>query len=209
MTYPLLALLTITLPSAFSLGPNNIMSMTVGQTYGLKKSFVFIFGATLGHLTLLIILASLNGILFTLIPTIQNIIRVGTLYLTYLAWVVYKSSNANTKSIQKDPTINKKIFISAYFFQFINPKSIFFTTSTFFTCGFPYFDDMLPILLMICVMNFSMFSSLLTWSIFGSLLHPFILKHQKTFNNVMALLLLYYAFSISDIFSIIQNLLAL
>ncbi len=208
MTYPFAAFLTITLSSAFSPGPNNIMSMTVGQKYGFKKSFIFILGAGLGHLTLLFILAYLNGVLFTFIPAIQGVMRIiGTLYLTYLAWVVYKSSSADKESTPTDTVINKKMFISAYFFQFINPKSILFTITIFSTYGFPYFDNMLPILFMICVMNFSMFSALVTWSAFGSLLHPFILKHQKAFNSIMALLLFYCALSVSGIFPIIQNLL--
>ena len=209
MTYPLAAFLTITFSSAFAPGPSCIMSMAIGQKYGFKKSLLFIFGATLGHLTLLFILAYLNNLLFTFIPSIQNIMRViGTLYLTYLAWTVFKSPSIDTESSQEDPTINKKMFISAYFLQFINPKAILFTITIFSTYGFPYFDDFFPILLMICVMNFSMFSALLTWSAFGSLLHHHILKHQKAFNTVMALLLLYCAFSVSGISSIIQNLLA-
>ena len=209
MTYPLAAFLTITFSSAFSPGPSNIMSMAVGQKYGFKKSLLFIFGAVLGHLTLLFILAYLNNLLFTFIPSIQNIMRIiGTLYLTYLAWVIFKSPGMDTESTPEDPTIDKKMFISAYFLQFINPKAILFTITIFSTYGFPYFDDFFPILLMIFVMNFSMFSSLITWSVFGSLLHHHILKHQKAFNTVMALLLFYCAFSVSGIFPIIQNLLA-
>ena len=209
MTYPLAAFLTITFSSAFAPGPNNVMSMTLGQKYGFKKSFIFIAGATLGHLCLLFILAYLNGVLFTFIPAIQNVMRVvGTLYLMYLAWVIYKTSSVPVESTQEDPAIEKKMFISAFFFQFINPKAILFTITIFSTYGFPYFTDVLPILLMICVMSFSMSSALIAWSTFGSLLHHHILKHQKAFNIVMALLLLYCAFSVSGLFPIIQNLLA-
>ena len=208
MTYPLAAFLTITFSSGFAPGPSCIMSMAVGQKYGFKKSLTFIFGAVLGHLTLLFILAYLNNLLFTFIPSIQNIMRiVGTLYLMYLAWVIFQSPSIDTESTEEEIVINKKMFISAYFLQFINPKAILFTITIFSTYGFPYFDNMLPILFMICVMNFSMFSALVTWSAFGSLLHPFILKHQKAFNSIMALLLFYCALSVSGIFPIIQNLL--
>ena len=86
MTYPLLAFLTLTFSSAITPGPNNIMSMTMGQKYGFKKSFIFIFGAILGHIILLFLLGYLNKVLFTIIPAIQNIMSIfGTVYLIYLA----------------------------------------------------------------------------------------------------------------------------
>ena len=209
MTYPLLAFLTLTFSSAITPGPNNIMSMTMGQKYGFKKSFIFIFGAILGHIILLLLLGYLNKVLFTIIPAIQNIMSIfGTVYLIYLAWIVYNSKGIDIKSTQEDVLINKKIFISAFFFQFINPKAILFSITIFSTYAFPYFNDMYRISLMVLVMAFAMLLSLFVWSAFGSLLHEYMLKYRKSFNTIMASLLLYCALSIAKNIPFIQQFLS-
>ncbi|MDK2818363.1 MAG: LysE family transporter [Spirochaetota bacterium] len=209
MTYPLLAFLTLTFSSAITPGPNNIMSMTMGQKYGFKKSFIFIFGAILGHIILLFLLGYLNKVLFTIIPAIQNIMSIfGTIYLIYLAWIIYNSKGIDTKSTQENVLINKKIFISAFFFQFINPKAILFSITIFSTYAFPYFNDMYRISLMVLVMAFAMLLSLFVWSAFGSLLHEYMLKYRKSFNTIMASLLLYCALSIAKNIPFIQQLLS-
>ncbi len=209
MTYPLLAFLTLTFSSAITPGPNNIMSMTMGQKYGFKKSFIFIFGAILGHIILLFLLGYLNKVLFTIIPAIQNIMSIfGTVYLIYLAWIVYNSKGIDIKSTQEDVLINKKIFISAFFFQFINPKAILFSITIFSTYAFPYFNDMYRISLMVLVMAFAMLLSLFVWSAFGSLLHEYMLKYRKSFNTIMASLLLYCALSIAKNIPFIQQFLS-
>ena len=209
MTYPLLSFLTLTFSSAITSGPNNIMSMSMGQKYGFKKSFIFIFGAILGHIILLFLLGYLNKVLFTIIPAIQNIMSIfGTVYLIYLAWIVYNSKGIDIKSTQEDVLINKKIFISAFFFQFINPKAILFSITIFSTYAFPYFNDMYRISLMVLVMAFAMLLSLFVWSAFGSLLHEYMLKYRKSFNTIMASLLLYCALSIAKNIPFIQQFLS-
>ena len=209
MTYPLLDFLTLTFSSAITPGPNNIMSMTMGQKYGFKKSFIFIFGAILGHIILLFLLGYLNKVLFTIIPAIQNIMSIfGTVYLIYLAWIVYNSKGIDIKSTQEDVLINKKIFISAFFFQFINPKASLSSITIFSTYAFPYFNDMYRISLMVIVMAFAMLLSLFVWSAFGSLLHEYMLKYRKSFNTIMASLLLYCALSIAKNIPFIQQFLS-
>ena len=207
MTYPLLTFLILIFSFTFSPGPNTIMCMAISQKLGFKKSLYHTAGCIIGYFFLLVILACLNSILYKCIPIITLYLGIlGAIYLTYLAWIVYNSSNANSK--QKKMMSEDNIFTSSFLFQFINPATIIFGITIINTYAFPYFQDTPRIFLVICTMVIAMASALLTWSAFGSLLHHFILKHQKAFNTVMALLLFYCAFSVSGIFPIIQNLLA-
>ncbi len=195
MTFPLVAFVTLSVSSTFSPGPNNIMCMTLGQNLGFKSSLKYMAGVILGYSTVLTLIAIFNSIISIYFPSVNNIFKIlGAIYLFYLAIMIFFKSN----KAKKDSTLieENKLFITALFFQFINPKAILFGLSVFATYVFPYFDDIKNIASVIIFLNFLTFSSLSLWSGFGAILHNFIKNNEKAFNITMSGLLIYCALAI-------------
>lgn len=199
MTYPLIPLLTLIISSTYSPGPNNLMCMILGQKIGFKRSFKYIIGACLGYSCLLVCIYLFNAILYNLLPSIDTVLGiVGAFYLSYLAWGILKGSK--NKSKKNDSLIpENKLLITSFLIQFINPKASIFGLMIFSTFVFPYFQDITKVSYLILGLVLTTASSLCLWSGCGVFLNRFLVNHEKKFNMVMALALLYCAFSISGI----------
>ena len=84
--------------TAFSPGPNNIMSSYSGFNFGFKKTIPLMLGVIFGWTTMLALMASGLILIFQQYFFLQNIIKfLGTLFLIYLA---YKIAFGNTNISQ-------------------------------------------------------------------------------------------------------------
>ena len=121
MLSQLFPLVLFGIATAFSPGPNNIMTSYTAFNFGIKKTIPTMLGVIIGW-TLLIILLQLGSVsIFQKYQIIQTIIKVlGSIYLLYMAYKL--SSGGQTKEKKIDP--KPVTFINTFFFQFINPKSI-------------------------------------------------------------------------------------
>ena len=108
--------------SAFTPGPNNLMCMYLGATYGLKGSRRFITGSMLSVLVKALLCGLLNVALASVIPAVIPYLKwAGAAYMLYLAYTMVRGG------LKKDPAVGEKQGESTYsagiLLQVLNMKS--------------------------------------------------------------------------------------
>ena len=115
-----LPLILFGIATAFTPGPNNIMSSYSGFNFGFKKTIPLMLGVIIGWTTMITLMASGMIYVFQQYYFLQSIIKyLGTIFLIYLAYkIAFSPTNISTN-------INKPVsFFDTFLFQFINPKGV-------------------------------------------------------------------------------------
>ncbi len=185
----LLALTAFGAVMAFTPGPNNIMVLSSGLTYGFRRSLPHIAGIAFG-ISFMVAATGLGlGAVFVAWPILQTILKyAGIAYLIYLAWVIATSGPVTPG---QDNRAAPMTFLGAALFQWVNAKGwvmvIGIITAYSAVASFPWNIAVQAALMFIM----GALSSVL-WALFGSALRPVLTsaKAVRAFNVVMALLLL-------------------
>lgn len=181
--------------SCITPGPNNIMSMSNGTKYGVKKSLPFCFGVATGFCLIILVSIGCNIFLYKYIPGILEVMTyIGGAYILYLAWIIWrdKPKVKKNKSMQLDP----KAFTTAVVLQFVNPKGILFSMTLITNFVFPYFQSVGAFVVVLAFNWVVVIFSSCCWVLFGSVFQKFFEQYRKVINTVMALLLVYCAISL-------------
>jgi threonine/homoserine/homoserine lactone efflux protein len=199
----MLALTVFAAVSSGTPGPNNLMLMTSGVNFGMKRSIPHLMGITLGFCFMIFAVGMGLQAMFTAIPQLEVVLRyVGTAYLLWLAWKIAhsgpiasgsSSGSGNGKSSGAKPMG----FWAAAAFQWVNPKAWFMAISAITTYassaadvagGTSKLSQVLLVVLIFGVVNFPLVAC---WGLFGSAMRRFLQdpKKLKIFNVTMALLL--------------------
>ena len=174
---------------AFTPGPNNIMVLSSGLTYGFHRSLPHIAGIAIG-VSLMVASVGLGfGAVFLAYPVLQTVLKyAGIAYLIYLAIVIAMSGTATPgQDNQRGPMT----FWAAVLFQWVNVKgwvmAIGVITAYAAVAGFPW-----NIAIQAALMFVMAGLSSLAWTLFGSSLRSFLTSPRavRVFNVVMAVLLL-------------------
>ena len=175
--------------TAFSPGPNNIMTSYTAFNFGIKKAIPTMLGVIIGW-TLLIILLQLGSVsIFQKYQFIQPIIKVlGSIYLLYIAYKLSFGSLTKEKKIDPKPVT----FVNTFFFQFVNPKSIIVgltSISLFVDTENNYIRDSFILTTLWFLMAVG---SQTTWCLMGKYMRKFATsdKFIKNFNYTMSFLLI-------------------
>lgn len=183
------ALLLFTASASFTPGPNNIMIMSSGLNFGVRRSLPHLCGICVGIAVMLIAVGSGAGYLFSEYQYIHEAIKIiGVCYLSYLAWRIATSAPRQ----QADTLAGPLTFMQAALFQWINPKALVMGTSaiaTFTTVG----SDLAPQIALIVLVFFIMaWPAVASWLLFGASLQRVLGNpiHQRRFNIAMALILM-------------------
>ncbi len=192
--YPYLAFFTLVCSGTYTPGPNNLMTMSLGKKLGFRNTIPHMIGVASGYGTLLLIEIVFASFLFKYLPFIKYVMAIlGTIYLVYMSINILLShkKEKNEKVIPRN-----KLFINAYVFQFMNPKALFMSVTLVSTFLVPYSTNFLAVALFILILVSVTISSLILWATSGKILSHVMKKHELAFNIIMALLLLYCAYSI-------------
>lgn len=178
----------------FTPGPSNIVILTsVGQV-GPRKTMEYVWGATVAFGLLLAVSALLNHVLAEVLPGILHVMQiVGSVYMIYLAYQVYKMGSTETGSKQVTGFLNGLIM------QFVNPKVILFTFTVIPSYVLPYYDSTMITFLFVIIITIIGFFAYSSWVVFGSVFRTLLNRHQKAVSMLMALFLLYSAIMVSGI----------
>ena len=175
--------------AAVTPGPNNVMLTTTGLNFGVRRGIPHLLGICIGFPVMLALIGVGFGTLFQLFPVLHEIINVvGIVYLVYLAW---KIANAKGSADEANPSrpIN---FWQAAAFQWINPKAWVMGSSAL--AAYTSLDDNFFLQVVIICTSFAVitFPCAGAWLVFGAGLQHFLKDplHRKTFNIIMALLLI-------------------
>ncbi|MRN53166.1 LysE family translocator [Paenibacillus monticola] len=178
----------------FTPGPTNIVILSSVHHFGTKKAMEYVGGATIAFGLLLAASAMLNHMLAGVIPNILSVMQIiGSVYMLYLAYQIYRMSSAETKPKQ---TAN---FVSGLLMQFVNPKVLLFTLTVIPSYVMPYYTSSLASLVFVIIITIIGFLAFTTWVVFGAVFRSFLHNHQKVINTLMALFLVYSAMMVSGI----------
>jgi threonine/homoserine/homoserine lactone efflux protein len=185
----LLALIAFGAVMAFTPGPNNIMVLSSGLTYGFRRSLPHIAGIAFG-ISFMVAATGLGlGAIFVTWPILQTILKyAGIAYLLYLAWIIAMSGPVTPG---QDNRAAPMTFWGAALFQWVNVKgwvmAIGIISAYSAVASFPW-----NIAMQAALMFVMGGLSSVVWTLFGSSLRPFLTSPRavRTFNIVMAVLLL-------------------
>ena len=183
-----LPLILFGIATAFTPGPNNILSSYSGFNFGFKKTIPLMLGVIFGWTTMLSVMASGLIIIFQKYIFLQSIIKIlGTIFLIYLAYKIAFGSTDDSENIKKPVQ-----FFDTFLFQFINPKGVIvamITVSTFIDVQNNYLRDALIVL---TVYFFMAVFSVSSWCLLGKSLRNFATNENfiKKFNYTMSFLLI-------------------
>jgi threonine/homoserine/homoserine lactone efflux protein len=185
----LIALVAFGAVMAFTPGPNNIMVLSSGLTYGLRRTLPHVAGIGIGVGFMVGAVGLGFGAIFIAYPVLQTVLKyAGAAYLIYLAAIIAMSAPAEPG---KDSGRGPMTFWAAVMFQWVNVKGwvmvIGSITAYAAIAGFPWNIAIQSALMLI----FGALSSL-AWALAGSALQPLLTSPRlvRVFNIVMALLLL-------------------
>src|SRR5580704_13201736 len=101
-------------------GPNNIMVLSSGLTYGFRRSLPHIAGITIGFAFMVGAVGLGFGTIFIAYPVLQTILKyAGAAYLIYLAAMIAMSGPPKPGEAGRGPLT----FWGAAMFQWVNVKS--------------------------------------------------------------------------------------
>ena len=179
--------------TAFTPGPNNLMSMTNAGKYGFRKSFPFNLGVLAGFLILMTCTAVFSSVLFDFIPAIEPYMRwVGAAYTLWLAWIVWRDK-PNEEEKNKNGLAQTNTFLSGMLLQFVNVKVILYGITAMSSFVLPYYRGALSISVFVAILSMTGFLGTCCWALFGAAFERFFKKNRRIVNVVMALFLVYCA----------------
>ena len=173
----------------FTPGPNNIMLLSSGLTYGFRRTLPHIAGITFGMAFMIAAVGLGLGTIFIAYPVLQTILKyAGAAYLIYLSAAIAMSGAAPSG---QDNRRGPMTFWGAAVFQWINVKGWVMVIGTITAyAGIASFPWNITIQVMLSLWLGAVSCSV--WALFGSGLRPILTspKAVRAFNIVMALLLL-------------------
>jgi threonine/homoserine/homoserine lactone efflux protein len=173
----------------FTPGPNNIMLLSSGLTYGFRRTLPHVAGIAIGFAFMIGTVGLGMGTVFITYPVLQTILKyAGAAYLIYLAAAIAMSGPVMP---DQDNRRGPMTFWGAAMFQWINVKGWVMVIGTITAyAGIASFPWNITI-----QVTFSLLLGVLAcsaWALFGSSLRPILTSPRavRAFNIVMALLLL-------------------
>ncbi len=128
MIYPadtLLGLMSYTVVMTITPGPNNLLLLSSGLNFGLRRTGWHMAGILSGVLLQICITGVGLGALFALVPELQTLLKMaGSLYMIWLARRLWL-----TDTLQAASATQGIGYVEALVFQFVNPKTWIMATT--------------------------------------------------------------------------------
>ena len=173
----------------FTPGPNNIMLLSSGLTYGFRRTIPHIAGITIGFAFMVAAVGLGLGTVFLTYPILQTILKyAGAAYLIYLAAVIAWSGPAKQGEKKARGLMT---FWGAAMFQWINAKGWVIVIGTITAyAAIAQFPLNIAIQTVISLIVGTV--STVVWALFGTALRPVLSSERlvRAFNILMAILLL-------------------
>jgi threonine/homoserine/homoserine lactone efflux protein len=173
----------------FTPGPNNVMLLSSGLTYGFRRTVPHLAGIVIGFAFMIGAVGLGMGTIFITYPVLQTVLKyAGAAYLIYLAVAIATSGPVMP---DQDNRRGPMTFWGAAMFQWINIKGWVMVIGTITAyAGIASFPWNITIQVMLSLLLGVVACS--TWALFGTALRPLLTSERavRVFNIVMAVLLL-------------------
>ncbi|OSI25197.1 lysine transporter LysE [Bradyrhizobium canariense] len=173
----------------FTPGPNNIMLLASGLTYGFRRTIPHIAGIVIGFAFMIAAVGLGLGTVFLAYPILQTILKyAGAAYLIYLAAVIALSGPTTPDG---ETGRGPMSFWGAAMFQWINAKGWVIVIGTITAyAAIAQFPLNIAIQTLVSLLVGAV--STVVWVLFGTALRPVLTSERlvRAFNIVMAILLL-------------------
>jgi threonine/homoserine/homoserine lactone efflux protein len=170
-------------------GPNNIMLLSSGLTYGFRRTLPHVAGITIGFAFMIGAVGLGLGTIFIAYPVLQTILKyAGVANQIYLAAAIAMSAPVTP---EQDNRRGPMSFWGAAMFQWVNAKGWVMVIGTITAyaaiAAYPW-----NIVIQVGLSLILGVVSCTAWALFGSALRPVLTSPRlvRTFNIIMALLLL-------------------
>jgi len=115
----LFAMFSFSLTMSISPGPVNMVILSSGATYGMRKTFGFVSGATMGFTLLLLCIGLGLANVLNSYPNFLNYLALfGALFIVYLGYLIASAMPSMEIKEQSQPT-----FMQGVLLQWLNPKA--------------------------------------------------------------------------------------
>lgn len=185
----LLAFVVFAAVMYFTPGPNNVMLLSSGLTYGFRRTLPHITGIVIGMAFMIAAVGIGLGTIFVAYPLLQTVLKyTGAAYLIYLAVMIAMSGPAKP---HRDNARGPMTFWGAAVFQWINVKGWVMVIGTITAyaaiAAFPWNIVIQTLITLVVGVP-----ATVAWALFGSALRPVLNSPfaVRAFNIVMAILLL-------------------
>jgi threonine/homoserine/homoserine lactone efflux protein len=182
----LIAMFSFSLAMSISPGPVNMVIVSSGASYGVRKTFSFVSGATIGFTLLLLFLGLGFYKVIDLYPSILKYLAIaGSFFIVYMGYLIVLSKPELDIKEQKQPT-----FIQGFLLQWLNPKAWIACVAGVSLFSVP--DSNQLFLTFSLVYFITCYFSLFSWSVLGNKV-TILLNSEfklKLFNQLMGGLLI-------------------
>jgi threonine/homoserine/homoserine lactone efflux protein len=185
------SMFTFSLSMSISPGPVNLTILTSSMNYGVKRTFAFISGATIGFTALLATVCFGLYQIILLYPILLDAIALlGTALLIWIGWNILR---AKGEQIQTDQQNLEKIptFMQGALMQWLNPKAWIAAVSG--TALFSASENSIYLALFVLIYFMVCYVSLWIWGYAGEKMAGFLNVgyRARVFNILMGLILIF------------------
>jgi threonine/homoserine/homoserine lactone efflux protein len=180
----LIAITLFAVSSSITPGPNNMLVMTSGVNYGIRKSIPLLLGICVGFSAMLLVVGFGLNALFQARPELITAIKVfGIVYLLYLSLLIWRTQSLS-ETMQSKPLG----FMNGAMFQWVNGKAWVVALGAISVFTQPGQTDHWLLSAIFLVVSLLCVG---TWLLFGSALRTHLNSHARNrlFNRSMAILL--------------------
>ena len=177
--------------TAYTPGPNNLLSLHAFSQNGFRKGLYTTLGIFIGLFCVMSYTAFLSFEFSYLVPIMVPYLKyIGVVYIFWLAYHILRS-----KPHESSISVNSNIK-TAFLLQFMNVKIFLYALTIYNAYIIPNTDSIQILLFSVCVNTLVGISGTIVWGLAGSLLQNQFKKHFKGLNALMALALVYSAIHI-------------
>jgi threonine/homoserine/homoserine lactone efflux protein len=198
------ALAVFAFVSSITPGPNNLMLMTSGINFGMRRTVPHMLGVSMGF-TLMIALIGLGVMkVIEAVPGSMLFITIASgLYLLYMAWKIATTSTSPAENSVAAAKSKPFTFLQAALFQWVNPKA-WTMALTAISAYAPKSQGWAGVFIVAGVFGVINLPSTGAWAVMGAKMRRFLSDpvRLKTFNVIAAVLL------VASLYPMVAGLLA-
>ena len=182
----LTALITFGFIASVTPGPNNLMLMSSGANFGIRRTIPHLLGISVGFFVMVVLMGMGLMQVFEHYPIAYEILRwISIGYLSFLAWKIATATRVSANRGSRPLTS-----LQAALFQWVNPKAWAFALSAL-TIYAPS-QNLAAIALVALILGLVNLPSIFIWVVLGQRIHQLLRSptRLKVFNYGMAVLLM-------------------